>query len=72
MLRVDRVGSEVVWAAGGVAVVGIFAYRVLALLMPMPISLAALPTLRAMGERPTSHAAGTAESANEPALQRGT
>lgn len=33
-----------------VAVVGVFAYRILALLLPLPTSLAALPTLRRMGE----------------------
>jgi hypothetical protein len=62
-----------IWVSGApfaVAVVGIFAYRVLALLMPMPVSLAALPTLHAMGQRPESHAAGAAESTNEPALQQ--
>jgi hypothetical protein len=51
-----------------VAVAGIFAYRVLALLLPMPVSLAALPTLHAMGRRPTPRAAGAAESTNELAL----
>jgi hypothetical protein len=54
-----------IWVSGApfaVAVVGIFAYRVLALLMPMSVSLAALPTLKTMGQRP--------EPANEPALQQ--
>jgi len=61
-----------IWVSGApfaAAVVGIFAYRMLALLMPMPVSIAALPTLRAMGERPASQAAPVTESTNEPALQ---
>ena len=39
-------------AAGGLthAVVGVFVYRVLALLLPMPVSLAALRTLRKLAE----------------------
>ena len=62
-----------IWVSGApfaVAVVGIFAYRVLALLLPMPVSLAALPALRAMGRRPESRAAEAAESTKEPALQQ--
>ena len=54
-----------IWVSGApfaAGVVGIFAYRVLALLMPMPVSFAALPTLQTMGQRP--------EPANEPALQQ--
>jgi len=51
------------------AIVGIFAYRILALLLPMPASLAVLPTLRKMGE-PVPHAEGVAEAPDEPALQR--
>ena len=60
-----------VWDSGAplaVAVAGVFVYRVLALLLPMPVSLAALPTLREMGPRPASNAGGT-EGVNEPALQ---
>jgi hypothetical protein len=37
-----------------VAVVGVFAYRVLALWLPMPVTLAFLPTLRTMGEQRVS------------------
>jgi hypothetical protein len=62
-----------IWVSGApfaVAVVGIFAYRVLALLLPMPVSLAALPTLRAMGQRPASHTAEAAENTKEPVLQQ--
>jgi hypothetical protein len=33
-----------------VAIVGVFVYRVLTLLLPMPVSLAALPTLRKLAE----------------------
>jgi hypothetical protein len=38
-----------IWISGApfaVAIVGVFVYRVLALLLPMPVSLAALPTSR--------------------------
>jgi hypothetical protein len=60
-----------IWVSGAplaVAVAGVFVYRVLALLMPMPVSLAALPTLRDMAQRPASQA-GESEAAKEPALQ---
>jgi hypothetical protein len=60
-----------IWDSGAplaVAVAGVFVYRVLALLLPMPVSLAALPTLREMGQRPASNAGGI-EGVNEPALQ---
>jgi hypothetical protein len=56
-----------IWASGAplaVAVAGVFVYRVLALLLPMPVSLAALPTLRKMSQR-----AGRVEGPKEPALQ---
>ena len=46
-----------IWVSGAplaVAVAGVFVYRVLALLLPMPVSLAALPTLRMMAHRPAS------------------
>ena len=42
-----------IWVSGApfaVAIVGVFVYRVLALLLPMPVSLAALPTLRKLAE----------------------
>jgi hypothetical protein len=61
-----------IWVSGAplaVAIVGVFAYRVLALLLPMPFSLAVLPTLREMRPRPVSPDQGTAEGTNEPALQ---
>ena len=60
-----------IWDSGAplaVAVAGVFVYRVLALLLPMPVSLAALPTLRQMAPASASHAGGT-EGVNEPALQ---
>ena len=60
-----------IWDSGAplaVAVAGVFVYRVLALLLPMPVSLAALPTLREMAPRPASPAGGT-EGVKEPALQ---
>ena len=60
-----------IWVSGAplaVAVAGVFVYRVLALLMPMPVSLAALPTLRTMAQHPASQVGG-ADEVNEPALQ---
>jgi uncharacterized membrane protein YbhN (UPF0104 family) len=42
------------WGSGAplaVAVVGVFVYQVLFLWLPMPVALAFLPTLRAMGEK---------------------
>jgi hypothetical protein len=42
-----------IWVIGApfaVAIVGVFVYRVLALLLPMPVSLAALRTLRNLAE----------------------
>jgi hypothetical protein len=60
-----------IWVSGAplaVAVAGVFVYRMLALLLPMPVSLAALPTLRDMAQRPASHTGGI-EGVNEPALQ---
>jgi hypothetical protein len=62
-----------IWVSGArfaVAIAGIFAYRVLALLLPMPVSFAALPTLHAMGQGPASHAAGVAANTKEPALRQ--
>ncbi len=60
-----------IWVSGApfaVAIVGVFVYRILALLLPMPISLAALPTLRKLAEgqeKPTG-------APDEPALRSGT
>jgi hypothetical protein len=62
-----------IWYSGAplaVAVVGVFVYRVLALCLPMPVSLAALPTLRRMGEHRVPHAEGIAEEPSEPGLRR--
>jgi hypothetical protein len=62
------------WAAGAplaVAVVGIFVYRVLALWLPMPASLALLPEVRTMGEERLPDAAGKVrEEPREPGLRR--
>jgi hypothetical protein len=61
-----------IWQSGSpfaVAIVGIFAYRLLALLLPLPISLASLPTLRGMGGG-GPRADGTASSPAEPPLRR--
>ncbi len=60
------------WISGAplvTAVVGMFTYRILALWLPMPVSLAALPTLRKMGQRREPEAEGTAEPPNEPGLE---
>jgi uncharacterized membrane protein YbhN (UPF0104 family) len=51
------------------AIVGVFAYRILALWLPMPASLAELPTLREMGQS-LPGAEGVAEAPDEPALRR--
>jgi hypothetical protein len=61
------------WVCGAplaVAVVGIFAYRVLALWLPMPASLALLPAIREMGEHEVPQAEGETEPPDEPGLRR--
>jgi hypothetical protein len=62
-----------IWYSGAplaVAVVGIFAYRVLALWLPMPASLALLPTMRKMGEQPMPEAEDKAQPPpKEPGLR---
>jgi hypothetical protein len=61
-----------IWYSGApfaAAIVGVFAYRILALWLPMPASLAVLPTLREMG-RSVPGAEGTAEAPDEPGLRR--
>ncbi|HEY2579820.1 MAG TPA: hypothetical protein VGI74_26205, partial [Streptosporangiaceae bacterium] len=61
------------WYSGAplaVATVGIFAYRILTLALPLPFALAALPGLRAMGRRRDTQAPGIAEQpSDEPALR---
>jgi hypothetical protein len=62
-----------IWYSGApfaVAIVGIFTYRVLALWLPMPASLALLPAMRKMGEERLPGAAGKAEPPDEPGLRR--
>jgi hypothetical protein len=63
-----------IWYSGApfaVAIVGMFTYRVLALWLPMPASLALLPSLRNMGEERVPGAEGTAEPPpEEPSLRR--
>ena len=62
-----------IWSSGAalaVAVVGIFAYRVLALWLPMPASLAMRPTLRRMGQHRFPAAEDTAEPPEEPRLRK--
>jgi hypothetical protein len=62
-----------VWYSGAplaVAVVGIFTYRVLALWLPMPASLALLPAIRKMGEERVPGAEGKVEPPAEPGLRR--
>lgn len=61
-----------IWYSGAplaVAVIGVFAYRVISVWLPMPFAFASLPTLRAMGRRGTPEAERPA-SADEPALRR--
>ena len=60
-----------IWYSGApmaTAVAGVFAYRVIALWLPMPFALASLPTLRDMGESGSPGAEGRAGS-DEPALE---
>jgi hypothetical protein len=62
-----------IWYSGApfaVAVVAVFVYRVLALWLPMPFSLASLPTLRHMGEAGVPHAEQPSSAPEEPALRR--
>jgi hypothetical protein len=62
-----------IWYSGAplaVAVVGIFVYRVLALWLPLPASLALLPEVRNMGEERLPEAAGQAQEPREPGLRR--
>jgi hypothetical protein len=62
-----------IWASGAplaAAVVGVFAYRILALWLPMPASLAVLPTMRKMGAQRLPGAEGVAEPPDEPGLKR--
>ncbi|HEY7147606.1 MAG TPA: hypothetical protein VH637_25445 [Streptosporangiaceae bacterium] len=52
-----------IWASGAplaTAVAGVFVYRVLALLLPVPVSLAILPTLRQLSQGPAPHKQGMA------------
>jgi len=66
--------SVTIWQSGApfaVAVAGVFAYRVLALWLPMPIGLAQIPTLREMGIEQEPGAEGRAAEAKEPALPSG-
>jgi len=52
------------------AIAGVFAYRVLAPCLLLPVSLAVLPTLRDMGEHQKGQAQGIASQPSEPALRR--
>lgn len=60
-----------IWYCGaplGVAVAGVTAYRVLALWLPMPVGLAQIPLLRAMGVEGRLGDRGRAGGRGEPAL----
>jgi uncharacterized membrane protein YbhN (UPF0104 family) len=62
-----------IWYSGApfaIAIAGVFAYRILALLLPMPVSLAAMPTLRRMGERREAQAHNISRPSGEPSLRR--
>jgi hypothetical protein len=56
-------------AAFAAAIVGVFAYRILALWLPMPASLAVMPAMREMGEHREPAAEGLAKAPDEPALR---
>ena len=61
------------WVSGAplaVAILGMFTYRVLALWMPMPASLALVPEVRKMGGERLPEAKGAAEPTGEPSLRR--
>jgi hypothetical protein len=61
-----------IWYSGApfaAAITGVFAYRILALWLPVPGSLAVLPAMREMGEHRVPHAEGIAEEPDEPGLQ---
>lgn len=61
------------WYSGApfaVAIIGVFAYRILALWLPVPGALALLPTVRGLAERRTSRGEGTVREPAEPSLQR--
>ena len=64
-----------VWYSGApfaVAIVGMFTYRVLALWLPLPASLALLPALREIGRERVPGAEGKAEKPSaEPGLSEG-
>ncbi len=63
--------SAAIWYSGApfaAAVTGVFAYRVLSLWLPMPLALAQLPTLRAMGKERQEDAPERVAAPNEPAL----
>jgi hypothetical protein len=62
-----------IWYCGAplaAAVAGVFAYRVLAFWLPTPASLAALPTLRAMGADQLRSAHGIVSEPNQRGLRR--
>lgn len=64
--------SVSIWYSGApfaVAVAGVFAYRVLALWLPMPFGLAQIHMLREMGSEREPGAEGRAAESREPALQ---
>jgi hypothetical protein len=61
------------WNSGvpfAVAVVGVFAYRMLAMWLPMPASLALWPKVRNIGQQQARDAAATPETADEPSPRR--
>jgi hypothetical protein len=62
------------WYVGGVpfavAMLGVFAHRVLSLWLFMPVGLSTVPILRALGRKePATPGEGTSETHGEPALQ---
>jgi hypothetical protein len=60
-----------IWVSGApfaVAIVGVFTYRLLALWLPLPVSLAVIPTLQQMGRRPVARVTRAVRAPKEPGL----
>lgn len=65
--------SVTLWYSGApfaAAVLGMFAYRMVSFWLPLPFSLASLPTLRAIGDEASTEKSGQGEPAIEQGQQR--
>jgi hypothetical protein len=63
------------WGSGAplaVAVVGVAAYRILAVWLPMPAAFALLPQVRKIGEQRARHTEGAQETSDKPSLHHKT